>query len=112
MPLELFTPVPIVNAYVVFAVSEPGTIVSVVVVASNEKLDNPPPGSVMFVLLRVVAFIFVLNFTNIFAILVGILMLPGNGVVPSTAGGVVFSIICPAPPAVKFTVYGWLPARN
>ena len=72
-----------------------------VVVPLNEKAESVPPEKVMVVALSVVASIFCENLTKPLSKFVGMLMLPGNGVVPSTEGGVTFAETWAAPPVVN-----------
>ena len=105
-PLVLFTPIPTISVYFEFAANDPGTNESAPVVVENENDERamPPlgPTSVILLEVSVVASIVVwLNLTKSFARFVGILMLPLNGVIPVTNGGVMFAWFCPAAPVVN-----------
>ena len=106
MPVVLRTPVPIVSAYCVFADSDGGVTVRVLDVASNEVPEIEPPVIEIFAPNVVESIANWLNLINIFAMLVGIFAAPLNGVTPTTAGGVVFVMVCEALPVVNVIWYG------
>ena len=109
MLLALRTEVLTSKLYVVFAASAPGVIVStffpVDVLKLNPESVTAVPTEFASVMVEfamsVDGFMSVENSTAIEARLVGILVLPLNGAVPTTVGGTMLVKVCPAAPVVE-----------